>query len=317
MRRGRIVTVTFNPALDRTVFTDRAFRAGELNRVSHSVVSCGGKGINVSRMLRLLGADTVALGFSGGESGALLKKRLESEGVPFRFAETAAATRTNIKMIDGDGICTELNEAGGTITEDEIDVLLSLIKEETADADIAVMAGSFPQLVKNDVENLLKTVIKELHDSGKTVICDMSGDTLRYAIEAGADLIKPNISELSALVKKELSDINSAVENSSLIYKRTGTEVLCTVGEQGAVYAGKNGVYISDAPRVTVRGFAGAGDSYLAAYLFSVSLGDDTSEAMKLAASAAAAAVECEGTELPEREALYRYKDKINVRGLR
>lgn len=330
-----ILTVTFNPAVDKTVFIDGRFKAGELNRSSASLISCGGKGINVSRALCKLGCRTTAVGFCGGIFGEILKSGLDREQVPYSLVQTAAQTRMNIKLIDSFGGCTEINDSGCAVTSDETEELFSLVKREAGKNKIAVIAGSFPQGVENNVQNHM---INELSEMGIRVVCDMSGDRLRSAVEAHPYMIKPNIHELSELIGRPVESFEEAVENSERIYIKTGVTVLCTVGASGSVYSGVEGTYIADAPEVAVRGFAGAGDTYLAAFLcarFRYSDGSepalkqnnkkyipespDNSEevityAMKAAASAAAAAVECPGTELPEVRRMLELRDIIKVK---
>lgn len=330
-----ILTVTFNPAVDKTVFVDGRFRAGELNRSSASLISCGGKGINVSRALCKLGCRTTAVGFCGGIFGEILKNGLEREQVPHSLVQTAAQTRMNIKIIDSFGGCTEVNDSGYAVTFDETEQLFSLVKRESEKYKVVVIAGSFPQGVENNVQNLM---INKLSEMSIRVVCDMSGDRLRAAVKAHPYMIKPNIHELSELIGKPVESFEEAVENSERIYKKTGVTVLCTVGKSGSVYSGVEGTYIANAPEVAVRGFAGAGDTYLAAFLCSrfgypdgsgsavkqnnkkyTSESPDNSEkviicAMKTAASAAAAAVECPGTELPEACRMMELRDIIKVK---
>lgn len=333
--KGGILTVTFNPAVDKTVFIDGRFSAGVLNRSSSSLISCGGKGINVSRALCKLGCRTTAIGFCGGTCGRMLKEGLEHEKVPNYLAETSAQTRMNIKLIDSFGGCTEINDTGYTVSSDEVKTLISLVRSEAVKNKVAVIAGSFPQGVENNVQKLM---ISELSEMGIKVVCDHSGEWLKSAVESRPYMIKPNIHELSELINKPVESFEEAVENSEKVYKKTGVSVLCTVGACGSVYSGKEGTFTADAPKVTVRGFAGAGDTYLAAFLcarfgysetlqkksypqskngFPESRNDGEeliAYAMKTAASAAASAVECPGTELPEADSMLKLRDLIKVK---
>ena len=264
-----------------------------------------------------------------------MKNGLECEQVPYRLVQTVAQTRMNIKLIDSFGGCTEINDSGYTVTSDEAKQFFSLVKRESEKNKIAVIAGSFPQGVENNVQNLM---INELSEMGIRVVCDMSGDRLKSAVEAHPYMIKPNIHELSELIGRPVESFEEAVENSERIYKKTGVTVLCTVGASGSVYSGVEGTYIADVPKVDVRGFAGAGDTYLAAFLCArfgyldgsepaikqnnkkyIPESPDNSEevityAMKTAASAAAAAVECPGTELPEVRRMLELRDIIKVK---
>lgn len=296
-----IATLTLNPSLDKTMYFEVPFKAGALNRASYSVPPIiGSKGINVSRMLHVCGVDAVAMGFIGGENGRLACAQLDAEGIVHRFVETAAETRLNIKMIDPDGVCTEANERGGPITPDEFDRLICEIQSLPA-GGIFVMGGSIPQGVEKSVYNMLITMLKT---RGTYCVLDCDGEALRLGMEAGPALIKPNLYELSLLLGRDIKPDEAAAECEAL-YKSTGTEILCTLGGGGAVFAGAEGVFRVYSPRVTVRGFTGAGDTALAVFLYRRFLqGDSCHEALKRANAAAGVKVQLPSTEMPTREML-------------
>lgn len=307
-----VITVTMNPALDRTVFINENFKVGELNKVSSSVISAGGKGINVSRVLSALNVKNLALGFAGGACGDILKKILDENSVSTDFTKTVSETRMNIKVISGGEELTEINEPGGPILQSELDDIFFKIEKAAEMTKTVLLCGSIPQPVENSVYNLLTEHLKK---RGVNVIVDCSGPALKNAVEQSPLLIKPNISELSELVGIHLCTVEDVVKNSVDIYNKYGTSVLCTIGGDGSVYVGDEGIYFSNTPKVCVKGFAGAGDSYLAVFIYKKFIcKNGISEAMTAASSAAAAVVECPGTEIPDVKMFSKYIDKVRVK---
>lgn len=304
----KIATLTLNPALDRTMYFDTPFVGGALNRATDTVLTLGGKGINVSRVMKRFGINAPAYGFSGGENGALMEKLLSEEGIDCRFIKTRADTRMNVKMIDSLSVCTEANESGGPVSDSELEKLFYEVGGAAKIHDFFTIGGSIPRGVEKNVYNLL---IKRISDAGAKVILDCDGEALSLGTEAKPYMIKPNLYELSGLVGKELKSDREAVENCKRLYGETGVSVLCTMGGRGAVYAGIHGCGKVNSPRVTLKGFTGAGDTFLSAFLYKSERGYRLEEAMRFASSAAAAKVELCGTALPDAEDMDKYAGRL------
>ncbi len=306
----KAATLTLNPCLDRTMYFDNAFTAGELNRASGVNTTLGGKGTNVSRFLKILGVDATAYGFAGGDTGATMERMLTDEGISYSLVKTKAPTRMNIKMIDKNEACTEANEAGGPISEEELSELMERLSSSQWKGVSFFLGGSIPHPVDKGVYN---SVIKLLKNRGARVILDCDGEALKKGIEACPSLIKPNLFELSGLMGKRIETPAAAVDNCKRIYVEKGISVLCTMSEQGAVYVGKEGTFAVTSPQVTLRGFTGAGDSFLSAFCYMMEEKADPEYALRFASSAAAAKVELPGSTLPSREAMEKYINEINV----
>ncbi len=307
---NRYYTLTLNPALDRTMYFD-TFVPGALNRaVSPSQLTLGSKGINVSRFLAVCGAEAPAYGFWGGAMGEQMLAMLHQEGIETRFVQTAAETRLNIKIITPDGTGTEANERGGPITEAECEILLNALTEQAkrdqnaGDTAWLFLGGSIPQGVDKNVYNLL---VEKMGKLGVRTVLDCDGEALKQGVASCPYLIKPNLFELSQFAGAEIRSPEQAVEISGNIYRETKVRVLCTMGGQGALYAGPEGIFTVDAPHVTVRGFTGAGDTFLAAFIFRRANGDSVSQALAFAAGAAAAKVEMPGSTMPALPDAQRY----------
>lgn len=307
-----ITTLTLNPALDRTMRFER-FSPGRLNRARSSALSAGGKGINVSRMLKKCGVMSQAFGFAGGTCGAVLRKILNDEGIDFVYTETAAETRMNIKIITDDGETTEANESGGPVKEEELDSLCRSLYKEAGCGKLFVLGGSIPQGVNKYVYN---SIISELNKKGAGVVLDCDGEALRAGIDAKPALIKPNRLELGDYLGKKIETAEDAVISAACVYVEKSVEILCTLGKTGAVFAGKDGFYTVTSPQVEEKSFAGAGDAFLAAFLYMRGLTGSVPAALGFASSAAAVKVTLEGTVFPERADMERYINSVEVKNI-
>ncbi|MBQ2118536.1 MAG: hexose kinase [Clostridia bacterium] len=311
------ITLTLNPALDVSVSAVNP-APGLLNVTDASSISCGGKGINVSRALRVMGEDSTAYALLGGEPGRILAGMASREGVALSVTRTAAPTRINVKVIsEGGARQTELNGRGGPVSSSELEALFGSISADldrvgNSESVTAVLSGSIPQGVEKSVYNSLAQMLK---DRGARVVVDASGEALIQAVRARPWLVKPNRGELEGLVGKSIADFGQLVETACGFYRETGTAVLATCGGDGAVYAGDDGVWTVDAPKITMKSFAGAGDTFLAAFLYR--LRDGVGDALRFAASAAAAKVELEGTAMPASPAeMGKYASSLTAKRL-
>lgn len=321
----RAVTLTLNPALDKAMYFS-SFKVGELNRADYSLVTLGSKGINISRVLHLFGADAPALGFEGGDNGRVMTGMLDGEGIRHRFVRTAAPTRMNVKLISG-GTCTEANEKGGPVTPEEAGELLSLLERETRDAGCIFLGGSIPSGMEKDIYARLVQMARE---NSCQAFLDCDGKALEYGLEARPYMIKPNLYELDLLtgdttvLPRDKKDFEKAADGLCRrcmdIYKSKGTRIICTLGGDGALYAGPEGGFYVSSPKVELRGFAGAGDTFLASFCAASwgyaneATAGDIKSAMRFASSAAASKVELEGTTLPGREGMGKFLDTVSVR---
>ncbi|MBE6572955.1 MAG: 1-phosphofructokinase family hexose kinase [Ruminococcaceae bacterium] len=306
----RAATLTLNPCLDRTMYFQNRFEAGALNRASQTVLTLGGKGINVSRFFKILGVDAPAYGFSGGSNGDIMKKLLFEEGVECCFTESMADTRMNIKMIDQSEVCTEANEKGGPISDLELKKLLSDLENAVEKDKYFFLGGSIPHPVDNSVYNFITQMLK---DKGAKVILDCDGEALKKGIEAGPSLIKPNLFELSGLVGKKVETVEDALSECKRLYVEKGVEILCTMSEKGAIFAGECGLFSVTSPRVELRGFTGAGDSFLTAFIYERERTGSVAEALKFASSAAGAKVELPGSTLPTLDEMKKYISCVEI----
>ena len=286
----KIITVTLNPCIDADYKLSSPFRAGELNRVPSPTVSVCGKGINVSKALLKLGRDSVAMGIFGsdGSDDALRKTGLCVSGV-----NVEGCLRRNTAIIDSEGVETQINEPGLTVSDQKIREFIGLYKSELncQGGAVVVLSGSVPPGVSKDIYRKLAVIAR---NAGAYVIIDCDGEALKASMDAIPDLIKPNREEFEEINGKQLSGTGEALRinaaKEALRFHLTNhSSVLLTLGEDGSVYAGPDGCFMSEAHKTEIKTFKGAGDSFLAAFILYHIVEDKDSETSLVMASAAAA----------------------------
>ena len=264
----KIITVTLNPCIDVDYKLTSPFRAGELNRVPAPAVQICGKGINVSRALSKMGRSSVMMGIFGsdGSDEALRDLGFEVTGVV-----CPGSLRRNTSIIDSEGVQTQINEPGISVSEDKLREFIGLYKSELncQGGCVVVLSGSVPPGVPKDIYRKLATIAR---NSGAYVILDCDGEALKNGMDAIPDLIKPNREEFEEIDGKKLEGQgNTLRENAAkeaLRFHLTNhSSVLLTLGEDGSVYAGPEGCFLCEARKTEIKTFKGAGDSFLASFI--------------------------------------------------
>ena len=195
-----IYTVTFNPSLDYIVSVDD-FKLGLTNRTSSELMLPGGKGINVSIVLKNLGIQSTALGFMAGFTGKEIARRLEEEGVASDFIQIEEGiSRINLKLKSIDG--TEINGSGPDIPQEKLDELFDKLNQ-LQENDILVLAGSIPSSLPNDI---YEQIMKKLDQQGIKIIVDATNDLLKKVLPYHPFLIKPNHRELEELFNVKIEN---------------------------------------------------------------------------------------------------------------
>ncbi|MDD7536972.1 MAG: hexose kinase, partial [Bullifex sp.] len=188
------ITVTFNPSIDYIVFVND-FRAGKLNRAKAEHAVPGGKGLNVSMVLRNLGKQTKAFAFTGGILGDALTEMVKKEGIDFvSIPASSGETRINVKLKSGEE--TEINGRGPSIGKEELERLTSILKDELREGDTLILSGSVPSTLPRTVYRDLAAMARE---KGARAVVDAEGELLTSALSSNPFLIKPNRDELEAI----------------------------------------------------------------------------------------------------------------------
>ena len=258
-----IYTVTFNPSLDYTIGVEN-FQTGVINRTKTEEIFAGGKGINVSIVLKNLGLDSVPLGFIAGFTGKEIEHRLNEIGVRPEFIECEEGfSRINVKMKDGK-VETEINGQGPKIEDRHIEKLYEILDGLTKE-DVLVISGSVPGILPND---MYERIMSRLKDKGLRIVVDAAGSLLTRVLPYHPFFVKPNNHELGEIFGVTLKTREEVVPYAEKMREMGAKNVLVSMAGEGAVLAAENGkVYQSPAPSGTVRNSIGAGDSMVAGFL--------------------------------------------------
>ncbi|PKF86685.1 1-phosphofructokinase [Bacillus sp. BA3] len=255
-----IYTVTLNPSIDYLVEVE-SFQMGKVNRTSYDAKFPGGKGINVSRVLKRLGNSTTALGFIGGQTGEFVKRFLRQEEIFTDFTEIAGDTRINIKLKTG--LETEINSQGPVISKGNYQQLFSQI-EQLNNNDILILSGSIPPSVPSDV---YEAMARSCSDNGIKVVVDTSGKGLLNVLPHRPFLIKPNHHELGELFSTEIRTVDDAREYGTKLVEAGAQNVIVSMAGQGAVLCTGGDSYSANVPKGNVINSVGAGDSMVAGFI--------------------------------------------------
>jgi 1-phosphofructokinase len=303
-----IRTITLNPAIDKTVEISK-FSVGSVNRVTSIRTDAGGKGINVSKVIKSLGGESAALGFLAGNNGRFIKDYLDNIGIQNNFVFTHGETRVNLKVVDKvNKTNTDINEPGVIVTEDDIRELEKNIFGDTEPNSIIVFSGSVPAGIPKDI---YRTWILRAKEAGMKTILDADGELLEEGIKAGPYLIKPNIHELEKLYNKKLDNIESILEVSIELFKYGIKKIVVSLGEAGAIFIETNKVLLAEGLKVEVGSTVGAGDSMVAALAYSIEQSYNLEDTVILSVATSAANVTTSGTEPASYEKILELKKNV------
>ncbi|MFZ7086649.1 1-phosphofructokinase family hexose kinase [Curtobacterium sp. RRHDQ10] len=302
----RIVTVTPNPSLDRTVELGGELQRGAVQRATRSAAEPGGKGVNVSRAVRASGGDTVAV-LPGDPTDPVLLA-LAGLGIPTAALPIGAPLRSNVTITEPTGTTTKINEPGPSLAA-HADALVDLVVTSAAGARWLVLAGSLPPGLADDaLAEIVRAVRSASDDAGQDaprIAVDSSGVPFTALLASGVpiDLLKPNAEELAEVVGGdpdgyEADPVRAATAAARLL-DRGVRAVLLTLGSAGAVLVTAAGSWSAAAPRITARSTVGAGDSALAGYLLAETAGGTPEQCLAQAVASGAAAASLPGSTVP------------------
>jgi 1-phosphofructokinase len=292
-----IATVTLNPAVDKSV-TVHGFQTGKTNRCEVGRVDAGGKGINVAKVLKRLDSSICALGLLAGANGRFILDTLSAEGIPSDFVNVPGETRVNLKIHDlEEGTETELNELGFRVSPEHLAELGRKVELHSSSCELMVFSGSLPP--GSPVE-IFGDLIRTAKMHGSKCFLDTGGPALRWGLAAGADLIKPNRTEVEELLGTTLRSFRDLVAAARTLVNMGAGQVLISLGADGAVGLAGTEVLFAEPPSVTVRSTVGAGDTMVAVMAYAAVERLPFREAFRMAVAASAATVAAEGTKLAD-----------------
>lgn len=300
-----IITITFNPALDKSV-TVPAFVPEKKLHTSLPVTEAGGGGINVARAIKKLGGHAKAIYLAGGTTGDFLAKLLDEESVLQQSIHTRNDTRENITVTDSSTqLQYRLVMPGPQVFEEEWQKLLQVLAMQTG-VQFIIASGSLPPGVPTDIFSRVGAMAKQ---KGARFIVDTSGIPLKMALNEEVFLLKPSINELCSIVGvTSLQGSQVAEAAAGIISKGKCQVVVVSLGAEGALLVTKNMQKQFKPPVVKAVGTVGAGDSMVAGIVYRLYQGATLEEAVQYGIACGTAATLHEGTSLcnlPEVEMLY------------
>lgn len=278
-----IYTLTMNPCLDLAMKVDD-LAIGKLNVASKAITHPGGKGINVSLMLRHLGIENVALGFLGGKTGATILSEVQKEGIRPDFVIIQEENRVNIKVRQNDGTTTEINSKGPLVTAKELIEIYRKL-DQIDDGDYLVMSGSVPPSIAHTI---YADIMEYMSFKKIRVIVDSRNDLLKNSLAHHPFLIKPNLAELAELFDFELDAQGRMSEDNirdclNELIDMGALNVLLSLGNAGAIFFSTDReLYYQAAPSGKVESTVGAGDSLIAGFLSVYSMEENIEKALKM-----------------------------------
>ncbi|MCC7354306.1 MAG: 1-phosphofructokinase family hexose kinase [Anaerolineae bacterium] len=308
-----IVTVTPNPTLDRTLVV-RNYAVGGVHRASETLLTAGGKGLNVARVAHALGQPALALGLIGGVTGRLVAQVATQEGLPHEFIEIAGETRNTTIVVDPDGSSsTVINEAGPVVSEAEWGQLVAAVRSRSAGVDLVALCGSLPRGLP---VQCMADLVRMLVANGNHVAVDTSGEPLRWALSAEPWLIKVNNDEAGQALGWPVQTTGDAQRAARQMRERGVRFVILTMGARGAVISADEGEWLATPPTVRALSLIGSGDALLAGWLVGLLGGETLERALRLGVAVAAANVLTLGAGFFHREDLAHLLPQVQMQQL-
>ena len=310
-----IITITLNPAVDKTVEI-QDFEVGTVNRVASVRLDAGGKGINVSKVIRSLGGKSCAAGILGGNTGNFIKDCLNGMGIENKFLYIEGETRTNLKVVDSKRKTnTDINEAGPQLSAEEITAFEKMIFAMINKDSAVVFSGSVPANVDKAVYGKWIRAAKE---TGAKTILDADGELLKYGIEAGPYMVKPNIHELESFFGEKIEGAVEAESRARKLIDIYGVEFAAvSLGAEGAIFVNKESSLFANSIDVEVKSTVGAGDSMVAALTYSLDMGYGFEKSALLAVASATANVMTSGSQPADFETIKELENKVKFEYIR
>lgn len=308
-----IITVSLNPALDKTM-TLPGFAVNTVNRVQHIRLDPGGKGINVSKTVKTLGGETLAIGVLGGAAGGYIKAALDAMELPNDVIITKEPTRTNIKIVDPVlQTNTDINEPGFPISQETLQLVWKKLTQVVRPGDTVVFAGKNPPAMADDC---LAHWITQLRSLDVRTCVDTVGKPMALALEAQPDIIKPNKLELSEIMGRPMNTEAEILSAARELTARGVGLVAASMGDEGAVFVTKDQSLRGYTPKVRVASTAGAGDAMMAALAYYTSAGCSLEETARRAIAVSVASVTFDGSQAAELDSILPLIDRVRLEQL-
>ena len=290
-----ILTLTINPAVDRTVTVDKLVfedRAYILDRAE----AAGGRGINASHVIHAFGGKTLALLTSGGAPGEKIEKSLAGMGFPFEAVRVRADSRHNFTISDKQGLTVKLNEVGAPLEKHEIDSIRKLVEARLGKARWLMICGSIQPHVP---PGFYCELIERAKKDGVKTLVDTDGDALQHSLEARPTVVTPNQPEAERLLGRALLTRGQFLEALRRMQAMGPESVILSLGNRGAVASGPEGVFEAIPPRIEPVCPIGAGDAMAAAFTWSMDKRKSFPDSLRWGIAAGTAKAALPGIQFP------------------
>lgn len=309
-----ICTITFNPALDKTIIVDE-ITYGEVNRVGHFREDLGGKGINVGRILGGFGADVKHVIVLGEENKKAVLEYFEKDHMALEYVQVPGHTRTNMVIVETDkDITTDINEQGVSVTEHDIEQVMSIIDHMAVDCNYIVMGGSLASGMPMDIYGQIAAKHKDIC----RIAIDADDDILIEGLKGSPFLIKPNIHELENALDIQLDTEEDIIKAARCIINKYGVVyVLVSMGKEGSLLVSEKEAIRSEAIETEVVSTVGAGDSMLAGFIYGLEMDMSLEACLALGSACSTLTISVEGyprldlekaLELSQQAKVYKVK---------
>jgi 6-phosphofructokinase 2 len=305
-----IVTITMNPAVDKSTSINKLVAEKKM-RCSEMLTEAGGGGINVSKALKELGGESLAVFPSGGLNGKLIENYLKDYNIGFKTIPVEQETRENFVVRE-----TDTNSQyrfvmpGASLTEQEAQSCFQILKQLKPTPSYIITSGSLPPGLPESFFAQLAKVAKELN---ARFIIDTSGKPLQLAAKEGVYLLKPNLSELCALAGTDYLELNEVDDAAMKVINQGECEVMVvSMGPSGALLVTRQGCEHVPTPTVKKQSTVGAGDSMVAGIVWMLSQGKSLRETIRFGVACGTAATMNPGTQLFKKEDVFRLYSWIN-----
>jgi 1-phosphofructokinase family hexose kinase len=308
-----ILTLTINPAIDRSILVDRLVFEDRAYILSQNDGS-GGRGIIASRVLHSFGVKTKAITTSGGKRGQQFEKLLGTAGFPLEVVRIGNEIRTNLTITDKQGLTAKLNEVGPELTRQEAAAVKDAVIRQLPGAEWLMLCGSLPPGVPED---FYCDLIKAARKKGVKTLLDADGAPLHHGVEAAPSVVSPNQHEAERLLNRALITRAHFREAVTRIREMGAESVLLSLGARGVVARNENQMLEAVPPRIDVLSPIGAGDALSAAFLWAFSKNHDFPDAVRWGVAAGTASSTLPGLEFASLEQTADMYRQVELRLIR
>lgn len=282
-----IYTVTCNPAVDKTGYLDK-INIHHVNRLVKVESDAGGRGVNLARTLKMLDIPAIATGFLGGSSGNFIRILLQREDIQYHMVDIIGNTRSNLKIMDGEELCTEINEEGPFVLQNEVDELNDYLREHLDERSICVISGSVPRGVSKSLYPNMVNIAKE---NGALVVLDVPHHLMHNCMHLHPEIVRIKMYALAQYMGKEWLE-DDEILDAGKQFLNEGCDMLVVTGTKKGIYIITRSVcYHCDMENVKVVNYVGATDAFLAGLICGLETGLHDKELIELAGACCAACV--------------------------